>query len=98
MAGEVQELQKKLDHAKAWGKEQARAADQLGRDLKAAQDDAAAAREAAAELDAAKEALAAANARIREVEAENATLAKQVKAAAARAEAFVAIRDALAVK
>lgn len=91
----LQEAQEKYVEAKAWGQDHARRADQLGRDLKAAQDAAESAAATAAELAACQHALAASEARVTELVGEVAAADKRAKKNEAKAENYDIIKSAL---
>lgn len=93
----LQEAQEKYAEAKAWGQEKARLADQLGRDLKAAQDAADAATVLVGQLDTCQHALAASEARVAELVNEVAAADKRATKNEAKAESFDAIKSALGV-
>lgn len=93
----LKETQEKLAEAKAWGQEKARHADQLGRELKAAQDAAASAESVAGELAACQDALAASEARVADLVSEVAAAEKRARKNEAKADRFDAIKSALGV-
>lgn len=93
----LQEAREKAAEAKAWGQEQARAADEARRDLKKAQDAAASAAEVQAELDECEAQLEAANARISDLVAELGRVEKRAKKNEAAAADLAAVKSALGI-
>lgn len=91
----LKEAQEKAAEAKAWGQEQARAADEARRELKKAQDAADSAAEIQAELDHTKDELDAANARVNDLVGEVAAADKRAGKNAEKAGRFEAIQSAL---
>lgn len=91
----LKEAQEKAAEAKAWGQEQARAADEARRELKKAQDAADSAAEIQAELDHTKDELDAANARVKDLVAEVASADKRGDKYAEKAGRFDDLKSAL---